>query len=147
MLKLDLEKAEISEINIHWIIKKARELQKNIYFCFIDYTKFFECVDHNKLYCIKRWELYQKIGIPVNLTCILRNLYASQEATVRTGHGKPDCFQIRKRVYCHPAYLTHMQSTSCKMLGWMKDKLESRLTGEMSITSDDTALIAKSISN
>ena len=80
-----LEKAEKSEINIPWIIKRVRVFQKNIYFCFIDYAKFFECVDHNNLYCIKRWELYQEIGIPVNLTCILRNLYASQEATVRTG--------------------------------------------------------------
>ena len=145
MLKLDLEKAEKSEINIHWIIKKAREFQKNIYFCFIDYAKFLEWVDHNKLYCIKRRELYQEIGIPVNLTCILRNLCASQEATVRTGHGTTDWFQIRKRVYSHPAYLTHMQSTSCKMLGWMKHKLESRLLGEMSKTSDDTTLMVKSI--
>ena len=79
--------------NICWIIKKARELQKNIYFCFIDYAKAFDCVDHNKL-----WEILQEIGIPEHLTCLLRNLYAGQEATVRTGHGTTDWFQIGKGV-------------------------------------------------
>ena len=69
--------------NIHWIIKKARELQKNIYFCFIDYAKAFDCVNHNKVL-----ENFQEVGIPGHLTCLLRNLYAGQEATVRTGHGK-----------------------------------------------------------
>ena len=68
--------------NIHWIIEKARELQENIYFCFIDYAKAFDCVDHNKL-----WKILKEMGIPDNLTCILRNLYADQEAIVRTGHG------------------------------------------------------------
>ena len=80
------------------------------------------------------------MGIPDHLTCLLRNLYAGQEATVRTGHGTTDWFQIGKgvhqAVYCHPAYLTSMQSTSCDMLGWMKCKLESRLPGEILITSD-----------
>ena len=80
------------------------------------------------------------MGIPDHLTCLLRNLYVGQEATVRTGHGTTDWFQIQKGVHqgCirHPAYLTYMQSTSCKMLGWMKHKLESRLPGETSITSD-----------
>ena len=76
--------------NIRWIIKKAREFQKNIYFCFIDYTKAFDCVDHNKL-----WTILQEMGIPDHLTCILRNLYAGQEATVGTGHGT-DWFQIGK---------------------------------------------------
>ena len=75
------------------------------------------------------------MGIPDHLTCLLRNLYASQEATVRTGHGTTDWFQIRKGVcqgvYCHPAYSTYMQSTSCKMPGWMKHKLESRFQGEL----------------
>ena len=71
--------------NIHWIIKKAREFQKNIYLCFIDYTKGFDCVDHNKL-----WKILKEMGIPDHLTCVLRNLYAGQEATVRTGHGKTD---------------------------------------------------------
>ena len=78
--------------------------------------------------------------MPDHLTCFLRNLYAGQEATVRTGHGTTDWFQIRKGVcqaaYGHPAYLTYMQSTSCEMLGWMKHKLESRLPGEISIISD-----------
>ena len=78
---------------IRWIIEKARELQKNIYFCFIDYVKTFDCVDHNKL-----WKILQEMGIPDHLTCLLRNLYAGQEATVRAGHGKTDWFQIRKGV-------------------------------------------------
>ena len=79
--------------NICWIIEKAREFQKHIYFCFIDYTKAFDCVDHYKL-----WEILQEMGIPDHLTCLLRNLYAGQEATVRTGHGTTDWFQIRKGV-------------------------------------------------
>ena len=80
------------------------------------------------------------MGIPGHLTCLLRNLYVGQETTVRTGHGTTDWFQIGKGdvkgVYCHPAYLTYMQSTSFKMPGWMKHKLESRLLGEIPITSD-----------
>ena len=79
--------------NIHWIIKKAREFQKNIYFCFIDYAKAFDCVDDNKL-----WTILQELGIPDHLTCLLRNLYVGQEAAVRTGHGTMDWFQIRKGV-------------------------------------------------
>ena len=79
--------------NIHWIIEKAREFQKNIYFCFIDYGKAFSCVDHNKL-C----KLLQEMGIPDHLTCLLRNLYAGQEATVRTGHGTIGWFQIGKGI-------------------------------------------------
>ena len=75
--------------NICWIIKKAREFQKNIYFCFIVYAKAFDCVDHNKL-----WETRKEMGIPDHLTCLLRNLYAGQKATVRTGHGTTDWFQI-----------------------------------------------------
>jgi len=121
--------------NIHWIMEKAREFQKNIYFCFIDYAKAFDCVDHNKL-----WKILKEMGIPEHLTCLLRNLYAGQEATVRTGHGTTDWFQIEKEyvkaVYCHPAYLTYMQSTSREVLGWKKHNLESRLLGEISITSD-----------
>ena len=97
--------------NIHRIMGKAREFQKNIYFCFIDYAKAFDCVDHNQL-----WKILREMGIPDHLTCFLRNLYAGQEATVRTGHGTTDWFQIGKGVrqglYCHPAYLTSMQSTS-----------------------------------
>ena len=79
--------------NIRWIIEKAREFQNNIYFCFIDYAKAFDCVDHNKL-----WEIVKEMGISDNLTCLLRNLYAGQEATVRTGHGTRDWFQIGKGV-------------------------------------------------
>jgi len=122
--------------NICWIIEKAREFQeKNIYFCFTDYAKTFDCVDHNKLR-----KILQEMGISDHLTGLLRNLYVGQEATVRTGHGTTDWFQIGKgeckAVYSHPAYLTYMQSTSCKMLRWLKHKLESRLLGEISITSD-----------
>ena len=79
--------------NTRWIIKKARKYQKNLYFCFIDYTKIFNCVDHNKL-----WKIHQEMGILDHLTCLLRNLYAGQEARVRTGHGKTDWFQIQKGV-------------------------------------------------
>ena len=97
--------------NMRWITKKAREFQKNIYFCFIDYAKAFDCVDHNKL-----WKILREMGIPDHLTCLLRNLYAGQEATVRTGHGATDWFQIGKGVrqgcILSPAYLTYMQSTS-----------------------------------
>ena len=78
-------------VNIHWIIKKARDFQKNI--CFIDYTKAFDCVDHNKL-----WKILKEMGIPDHLTCILRNLHAGQEAIVRSGHGTTDWFQMRKEV-------------------------------------------------
>ena len=79
--------------NIRWIIEKAREFQKSIYFCFIDYAKAFDCVDHKKL-----WKILQEMEIPDHLTCHLRNLYAGQEATVRTGHGTTDWFQIGKVV-------------------------------------------------
>ena len=78
---------------MHWVTEKAREFQKNIYFCFIDYTKAFNCVDHNKL-----WKILKEMGIPDQLTCLLRNVYAGQEATVRTGHGTGDWFQIGKGV-------------------------------------------------
>ena len=89
--------------NILWIIEKAREFQKNFYFCFIDYAKAFDCVDHNKL-----WKILKEMGIPDHLTCLLRTLYAGQEAKVRAGHRTTDWFQIGreyiKAVYCHPAY-------------------------------------------
>ena len=80
-------------VNILWIMEKVREFQKNIYFCFIDYAKAFDCVDHNKL-----WKILKELGIPDHLTCLLRNLYAGQEAAVRTGHGTTDWFQIGKGV-------------------------------------------------
>ena len=99
--------------NIRWIMEKAREFLKNMCFCFIDYAKAFDCVDHNKL-----WKFLKEMGIPDCLICLLRNLYTGQEATVRTGHGTTDCFQKEKKyvkaVYCHPAYLTYMQSTNEK---------------------------------
>ena len=121
--------------NIHWIIKKTREFQKNIYFCFIDYAKAFDSVEHTNL-----WKILKEMWIPDHLTCLLRNLYAGQEATVRTGHGTTDWFKQEKEyikaVYCHPAYLTYMQSTSWETLGWRKHKLGSRLLGEISITSE-----------
>ena len=92
-------------------------------------------MDHNKL-----WKILKDMGIPDHPICLLRNLYAGQEATVRTGHETTDWIQMGKEyikaVYCHPAYLTYMQSASCEMPGWMKHKLESRLLGEISVTSD-----------
>ena len=91
MFKLDLEKSSgIRDqiANICWIIAKAREFQKIIYFCFIDCAKEFDCVDHHN------WKILKEMGIPDHLTCLLRNLYTGQEATVRTGHGTTDCFQI-----------------------------------------------------
>ena len=97
--------------SIHWIMEKAREFQKNIYFCFIDYAKIFDCVNYKKL-----WKILKEMGIPDHLTCLLRNLYAGQEAAVRTGCGTIDWFQIGKEYikagYRYPAYLTSMQSTS-----------------------------------
>ena len=105
--------------NICCIIEKAREFQKSIYFCFVYYTKAFHCVDHNKL-----WKILKEMRIINHLTYLLRNLYAGQEATVRTGHGTTDWFQIGKEyvkaVYCHPAYLTYMQIISVETLVWNK---------------------------
>ena len=117
----------------HW---KGKRIPEKIYFCFIDYAKAFDCVDHNKL-----WKFLQEMGILDHLTCLLRNLYAGQEATVRTGHGTTDWFQIGKGVrqgcILSPClFLTYMQSTSWETLGWKKHKLESRLPGEISISSD-----------
>ena len=121
--------------NICWIIEKAREFQKIIYFCFIGYAKAFDCGKSSKL-----WKFLQEMGVPGYLTCFLRNLHAGQEATVWTRHGTMDWFQLGKEyikaVYCHLAYLISMQNTSCKMLGWIKHKLESRLQGEISTTLD-----------
>ena len=120
--------------NISWIIKKAREFQKNIYIYVINYDKTFDCEDHNKL-----WKIIQEMGIPDHFTCLWRNLYAGQEATVRTDHEQQTGSKLGKEyfkaVYCHPAYLTSLQSISCEMLGWIKHKLESRLPREISVTS------------
>ena len=113
----------------------AREFQKNIYFCFIDYVKAFDYVDHNKL-----WKILQEMRILDHLTCILRNLYAGQEATVRTGHGTTDWFQIGKGVgqgcILSPCLFNLYAEYIMRKLGWKKHKLESRLPGEISITSD-----------
>ena len=100
MSKLGLEKAEEPGqiANILWIIEKAREFQKNIYLCFIDYVKAFDCVDHNKL-----WKILKDMGIPDHLTCLLRNLYAGQEVTDRSGYGTLDWFKIGKGV--HQGYI------------------------------------------
>ena len=121
--------------NIRWIMEKAREFQKNIYFCFIDYAKAFDCVHHNKL-----WTILKEMGIPDHLTCLLRNLYAGQEATVRTGHGTTDWFQIGRRVrqgcILSPCLFNLYAEYIKETLGWMKHKLELRLPGEISITSD-----------
>ena len=121
--------------NIYWIIEKAREFPPKIYFCFIDYAKAFGCVDHNR-----PWKFFKVVGIPDHLVCLLRNLYSGQEATVRTRHGTTDSWKIGEGVHqdsmFHPANLTSMQSASCKMSGWMNVKLESRLQGEILITSD-----------
>ena len=121
--------------NIRWIMEKAREFQKNIYFCFTDYAKAFDCVDHNKL-----WEILKEMGIPDDLIYLLRNLYAGQEATVRTGHGTTDWFQIGKGVYqgciLSPCLFNLYAEDIMRNLDWKKHKLESRLLEEISITSD-----------
>ena len=126
--------SRVQTANIQWIIKKAREFQKNIYCCFIDYTKAFECVYHNKL-----WKIFKEMGITDHLTCLLRNQYAGQEATELDMDNRlvPDWERCTSRLYIVTlAYLTYMQSTSSEILGWMKHKLESRLLGELSIASD-----------
>ena len=110
--------------NIRWIFEKARDFQENIYFCFIDYAKAFDCVDHNKL-----WKILKKMGISDHLTCLLRNLYAGQEQQLEPDMeqqtGSKQEKKYVKAVCCHPAYLTYMQSTSWKTLGWKKHKLEN----------------------
>ena len=120
---------------ICWIVEEAREFQRNIYFRFIDYTKAFECVDWNKL-----WKILKEIVLPDHLMYLLRNLYAGQEATVRTGYGTTDQFQIGTGV-CQgcillPRLFNLHAECIMKNTGWMKHKLESRLVGEISINSD-----------
>ena len=101
---------------ICWITEKAIEFQKNIYFCFIDYAKVFDCVDRNKL-----WKILKQMGILDHLTCLLRNLYAGQEATVRIGQqtGSKSGKEYVKPGYGYPTYLTYIQSISCEKPGWM----------------------------
>ena len=121
--------------NIRWIIKKASEFQKYIYFCFIDYAKAFDCVGHNKLR-----KILKEMGMPDHLTCLLRNLYAGQEATVRTGHGTTDWFQIGKGVcqgcILSPCLFNLYAEYIMRNAGLEETQLESRLPGEISITSD-----------
>ena len=132
-----LEKAEKPESKLPTSAEslKKQEFQKNIYFCFIDYAKAFYSVDHNKL-----WKILKEMGIPDHLTCFLRNLYAGQEATVRTGHGTTDWFQIGKAVcqgcILSPCLFNLYAEYSMRNTGLEELKLESRLLGEISITSD-----------
>ena len=121
--------------NIRWIIKKAREFQKNICFCFIDYAKVFDCVDHNKL-----WKILKEMGIPDHLTCLLRNLYAGQEATVRSGHGTTDWFQIGK-VVCQgcilsPCLFNFYAEYIMRNAGLEEAQAGIKIAGKISITSD-----------
>ena len=120
--------------NIHWIIKNPRAFQKNIYFCFIDYAKAFDCADHNKL-----WKILKERGIPDHLTCLLRNLYAGQEATVRTGHGTTDWFLIGKGVcqgcILSPCLFNLYTEYIMRSAGLDEAQAKSRSLGEISITS------------
>ena len=139
MFKLDLEKAKEPEIKLPISIGssiKQENSRKNIYFCFFDYAKTFVCVDHNKLL-----NILQERGIPDHLTCLLRNLYAGQEATVRTRRGTMDYFQTGKGVrqgcvFSPCLFNFYAEYVMREMLGWKKHKLESRFLGEISITSD-----------
>ena len=138
IFKLDSEKVEEPEIKLPTPAEssKKQEFQKNIYLCFIDYAKAFDRVDHDKL-----WKILKEMEIPDYLTCLLRNLYATVkkqqlELDMEQQTGSKSEKQTVKVIYCHPAYLTYMQSTSCEMPGWRKHKLESRLLGEISTTSD-----------
>ena len=136
MFKLVLEKAEEPEIKLPTSAgsSKKQEFQKNIYFCF-DYAKAFDCVYHNKL-----WTILKEMGISDYLTCLLRNLYAGQEATVRTRHGKMDWFQIGKGEHqgciLSPCLFNFFAEYIMRNAGLEENKLESRLLGEISITSD-----------
>ena len=121
--------------NIQWIIKKAREFQQNIYFFFIDYAKAFDYVDHNKL-----WKILKEMGIPDRLTCLLRSLYAGQEATVRTGHGTTDWFEIGKGVHqcciLTPCLFNLYADYIMQNAGLEEAQAEIKIVGEISITSD-----------
>ena len=138
MFTLDLEKAEESEIqiaNIARFIEKAREFQKNIYFYFIDYAKSFDCVNHNKLY-----KILKEMRIPDHLTCLLSNLYADQEVTIRTRHGTMNWFQAGKGVHQECILSPCLFNLYAEYIMWNagldKAQAESRLPGEISITSD-----------
>ena len=138
MFKLYLEKAEEPEIKLSastGSLKKQENSHKNISFCFIVYAKAFDCVDHNKL-----WKILKEIGISDHLTYLLGNLHACQEATVRTSHGTIDWFQIGKGVHqgciLSPCLFNLYAEYIMRTLGWKKHKLELRLLGEISITSN-----------
>ena len=141
IFRLDLETAEEAEIKLPtsvWnvvALEKAREFQKNIYFCFIDYTKAFDCVDHNKL-----WNILKEMGIPDCLTCLLRNVYAGQEARVRTGHGTMDWFQIGIGVHQGCILSPCLFNIYAEYIMWNVGLDEAqagiRLRGEISVTSD-----------
>ena len=121
--------------NIRWIMEESREFQKNIYFCFVDYAKAFVCVDHNKL-----WKILKKMGIPEHLTCLLRDLYADQEATVRTGHGTTDCLQIGKGVcqgcISSPCLFNLYAEYIMRNAGLDEAQAGVKIAGRISITSD-----------
>ena len=121
--------------NIHWIIEKATELLKNIYYCFIDYAKAFDCGDHNRL-----WKILKEMGIPEHHACLLRNIYKLKKQQIEPDMEQQTGSKLGKEyikaVYCHLAYFTYMQSTSCKMPGWTTHKLESRFLREIPTTSD-----------
>ena len=137
MFKLVFEKAEDRDqiANIRWIVERAREFQKNIYFCYIDYAKAFDCVDHNKL-----WKILKQMGIPDKLTCLLRKLFASQKATVRTGHGTTDWFQIGKGVYpgciLSPCLFNSYAEYIMRKAGLEEAQVGVNITREISIASD-----------
>ena len=145
MFKLDLEKAEEPNIKLsidrsfaisdHWIIGKAKEFQKNIYSCFTDYAKAFDCVDHNRL-----WKILQEMGIPDHLTCFLRNFYANLEATVRTGHGTTDWFQIGMGVHqgciLSPCLFNLYAENIMQNARLDESKTGIKISGEISTTSD-----------
>ena len=136
MYKLDLEKAEETVIKLSISVgssKKQESSRKTSISALLTMPK------PLTVWITTNWKILKEMGIPDHLACLLRNLYAGQEATVRTGHGTTDWFKLGKEyvkaVYSHSAYLTYMQSTSCEMPGWMKDNLESRFMGEITISS------------
>ena len=138
MFKLDLVKAEEPDIKLSTSTgssKKQENSRKNIYFCFIDYSKAFDCVDHNKL-----WKILKEMGVPDHLICLLRNLYTGQETTVRTKHVIIDWFHIGKGVHqgciLSPCLFNLYAEYIMRNTDWKKHKLESRFLGEISITSD-----------
>jgi len=131
--------------NIHGIIEKAREFQKNIYFCFIDYSKAFDCVDHNEL-----WKILKEMGIPGHLTCLLRNLYAGQEATVRTGHGTTDWLQIGKGVRQRCILSPRLFNLYAEYVPWRRKRqhtpvscLENPMEGRRADTLEKTLMLGK----